>query len=347
MSIEAKKDAAAQAYTLGLKAFKRKEFDRAAKYLRKSIQYHPTRQAQHLLSNIETLKAKQQKYKKEQQQRRTATPQYQPPKQQKASANVTDPEIRRIINEKDYYALFGLDSNFREVKNLTKKYRQLAKKFHPDRNQQPGAEDAFKKIASAYECLKDPQKRRLYDQYGTDAPELRQMNSQFHQMHPEDIIRMFGFKPFHSGGGGGGDASEDDQNVLGKIISFLPLLVILFYSFLSSNTYEKPDPFSLQKSVEFPILREHSGEGIPFYVSRRFARKAQTRPNYLRDVEDLVEGRYLENLYNSCKQERKLKQHRIHDASKSRGENMVEDLKSAYELSEPSCDTYEDYIRSK
>lgn len=342
MVTEAKKDAATQAYILGMKAFKQKNFDRAEKYLKKSIKYHPTREAQHLLSNIATLRAKQQRYRKQQ---RTSTPQYKPPKQQKASATVTDPEVRRIINEKDYYAMFGVDRNFREVKNLDKKYRQLAKKFHPDINKKPGAEDAFKKIASAYECLKDPSKRRIYDQYGDDAPELRQSSSQFHQMHPEDIIRMFGFKRHFRGKGD--DSTGDDQNFLGPLMSFLPLLVILGYSFLSNPTYDKPDPFSLQKSLEFPIAREHTDEDIQFYVSRRFARTTQTRPNYLREVEDLVEGRYLENLHEACKQERKLKQHRIQDASKSRGENMVKDLKTAYELNEPSCDVYEDYIRSK
>jgi len=343
MVSQTRKDSAAQAYTLGLQAFKRKDFDRAAKYLRKSIKYHPTREAQHLLSNIETLKAKQKNYQK---QRKTA-PQYKPPQTQRASSDVKDPEIRRILNEKDYYALFGIAQDFTEEKDLTKKYRKLAMKFHPDRNQQPGAEDAFKKIASAYECLKDPQKRRLYDQYGTDAPEVRQMNHQFHDMHPEDIIRMFGFNMSFNQSGSGENGHIEDQNPLSRLLSFLPILIILGYSFLSNTTYEEPDPFSLQRTPEFPVAREHSEEGIEFFVGRRFARTASTRPNYLRQVEDLVEGRYLDNLQKACKKERKYKQHQIQDASKSRGENMVMDLKAAYELKEPSCETYEEYILSK
>jgi len=341
MASQAKKDSAAQAYTLGCQAFKKKDFVRAEKYLRKSIKYHPTREAQHLLSNIESLKAKQQKYQKQ----RTTTPQYKPPQPQKASADVRDPEIRRILNEKDYYALFGIDQDFRDEKNLTKKYRKLAMKFHPDRNQQPGAEDAFKKIASAYECLKDPQKRRLYDQYGTDAPEVRQMNHQFHQMHPEDIFRFMGFnvRPPRPGD----NEPMEEQNPLSRLLAFLPVLLILGYSLLSNSTYEEPDPFSLERTPEFPVARQHSEEGIEFFVSRRFGRTASTRPNYLRQVEDLVEGRYLENLQKSCKQEKKHKQHQIQDASKIRGENMVMDLKAAYELREPSCETYEEYILSK
>jgi len=343
MASQAKKDSAVQAYTLGLQAFKRKDFDRAAKYLRKSIKYHPTREAKHLLNNIENLKAKEKSY----QSQRSSAPQYKPPQTQKATSDVKDPEIRRIINEKDYYALFGIEEDFKEEKNLTKKYRKLAMKFHPDRNQKPGAEDAFKKIASAYEILKDPQKRRLYDQYGTDAPEVRQMNSQFRHMHPEDIIRMFGFNMHFSHRRSDEDEPVEEQNPLSRLLSVLPVLIILGYSFLSNSTYEEPDPFSLQRSPEFPVARQHSEEGIEFYVGRRFARTASARPNYLRQVEDLVEGRYLENLQKACKKERKYKQSRIQDASKSRGENMVMDLRTAYELREPSCEMYEDYILSK
>merc|ERR1719193_1296811 len=296
----------------------------------KSIKYHPTREAQHLLYKIENVKPKQQSY----QNQRSAAPK--------------DPEIRRIINEKDYYALFDIESDFKEEKNLTKRYRKLAMKFHPDRNQKPGAEDAFKKIASAYECLKDPQKRRLYDQYGTDAPELRQMNSQFRHMHPEDILGMFGVNvPFHHRPRPDNDEPVEEQSPLSRLLSFVPVLLILGYSFLSNSTYEEPDPFSLQRSPEFPVARQHSEEGIQFFVGRRFARTASSRPNYLRQVENLVEGRYLENLHKACKQEKKHKQHQIYDASKSRGENMVMDLKAAYELKEPSCESYEEYILSK
>jgi len=343
MTSQAKKDAAAQAYTLGCQAFKRKDFVRAEKYLRKSIKYHPTREAQHLLSNIETLKAKEQKYQK---QRNTA-PRYKPPQTQRATTNVRDPEIRRILNEEDYYALFGIDQDFRDEKNLTKKYRKLAMKFHPDRNQEPGAEDAFKKIASAYECLKDPQKRQLYDQYGTDAPELRQMNHQFHHMHPEDIFRFIGLNFHHQRPGQGENEPRVEQNPLSRLMSFLPILLILGYSLFSTSTYEEPDPFSLERTPEFPIARQHSEEGIDFFVSHRFAWIASSRPNYLRQVEDLVEGRYLEKLQKACKQEKKHKQHQIQDASMSRGESMVMDLKAAYELREPSCETYEKYIISK
>ena len=41
--------------------------------------------------------------------------------------------------------------------------RQMARKFHPDVNKEPGAEDKFKEIANAYEVLTDDNKRSIYD----------------------------------------------------------------------------------------------------------------------------------------------------------------------------------------
>ncbi len=66
----------------------------------------------------------------------------------------------------DYYDMLGIRSNatLDEIKSA---YRQLALKYHPDRN--PGdriAEEEFKKVSEAYQVLSDPEKRQLYDLYG-------------------------------------------------------------------------------------------------------------------------------------------------------------------------------------
>src|SRR5690625_2735340 len=66
---------------------------------------------------------------------------------------------------KDYYKTLGLerDATQDEIKRA---YRKLARKYHPDVNQDPGAEDQFKEVGEAYEVLKDPEKRAAYDQLG-------------------------------------------------------------------------------------------------------------------------------------------------------------------------------------
>ncbi|MDR2301964.1 MAG: molecular chaperone DnaJ [Deltaproteobacteria bacterium] len=69
----------------------------------------------------------------------------------------------------DYYDVLGLGRDS-DPASIKKAYRNLALKYHPDRN--PGdteAEERFKEAAEAYEVLSDPEKRQLYDQYGHDG----------------------------------------------------------------------------------------------------------------------------------------------------------------------------------
>jgi molecular chaperone DnaJ len=63
--------------------------------------------------------------------------------------------------EKDYYKVLGVPEKAAE-KEVTRAYRKLAKRYHPDAN--PGAEDRFKEISAAYDVLGDPAKRKEYDE---------------------------------------------------------------------------------------------------------------------------------------------------------------------------------------
>jgi molecular chaperone DnaJ len=68
--------------------------------------------------------------------------------------------------KRDYYEVLGI-SRTATVEEIKKSYRQLALKYHPDKN--PGNDEAelkFKEAAEAYEVLSDPEKRRRYDRYG-------------------------------------------------------------------------------------------------------------------------------------------------------------------------------------
>ena len=73
------------------------------------------------------------------------------------------------VKETDFYELLQVQRTA-DGATIKSSYRKLAMKYHPDRN--PGdaeAEAKFKAISVAYDCLKDPQKRAAYDQYGHAA----------------------------------------------------------------------------------------------------------------------------------------------------------------------------------
>ncbi|MGY0206075.1 DnaJ domain-containing protein, partial [Bacillus subtilis] len=52
------------------------------------------------------------------------------------------------------------------LRDINRVYRKLAKQYHPDVNQDPGAQDQFKAIQEAFDVLSDPEKKADYDRYG-------------------------------------------------------------------------------------------------------------------------------------------------------------------------------------
>ncbi|MFL5599057.1 MAG: molecular chaperone DnaJ [Gemmatimonadaceae bacterium] len=108
----------------------------------------------------------------------------------------------------DFYSTLGVarDASDEEIK---KAYRKLAMTYHPDRNN--GAKDAeekFKSITEAYDVLRDPNKRALYDRYGEAG--LRGGAGGFHHVDLSEALSIFmrdlgglgGFGDLFGGGGG-------------------------------------------------------------------------------------------------------------------------------------------------
>jgi len=112
--------------------------------------------------------------------------------------------VIKILCDKDLYKILevGRSATQNEIK---KKYRELTKKYHPDKNKgSPDASAKFSEIAEAYEILSDAQKRRKYDRGGMDAVK-NQHDGEGHD--PFDIFGMFG------GGGRRGENRESDTRI--------------------------------------------------------------------------------------------------------------------------------------
>ena len=72
--------------------------------------------------------------------------------------------------KRDYYEVLGVERNA-SAEEIRKAFRKLAFQYHPDRNKDDGAEEKFKEVNEAYQCLSDPDRRASYDQFGHGGAE--------------------------------------------------------------------------------------------------------------------------------------------------------------------------------
>ena len=108
------------------------------------------------------------------------------------------------MDYKDYYKILGVSKNASQDE-IKKAYRKLAVKYHPDKTKgDKKAEDRFKEIGEAYEVLKDPEKRKKYDQLGAN---WKQYENAGYSGGGFDFSQFAGQSP-----GGGSFYFEGDMN---------------------------------------------------------------------------------------------------------------------------------------
>jgi len=132
---------------------------------------------------------------------------------------------------KSLYETLGV-SESASADEIKKAYRKLARKYHPDINKDPEAQDKFKEINAAYEVLSDPEKKAQYDQFGDQMFGGQNFHDfargQGAEVDLDEILRqMFGggggaggfggFGGFSSGGGGFGGYQTPDLDIHARI----------------------------------------------------------------------------------------------------------------------------------
>jgi len=101
-----------------------------------------------------------------------------------------------VLGGRDFYKILGVNKRA-DTNQIKKAYRKLAKQLHPDKNpDDPQADEKFKDLGVAYETLKDPDLRKIYDRGGEEALQKNERNGG-------------GGDPFSSFFGGGGSPFDD------------------------------------------------------------------------------------------------------------------------------------------
>ena len=131
----------------------------------------------------------------------------------------------------DYYKILNVDRNV-SSDEIKKSYKQLAKKYHPDRK--GGDEEMFKKINNAYEILNDPEKRNMYDTYGENFENMSTFSNDF-----SDPLNMF-------------------NNVFGNLFGF--------GNSTSTNINKRTKDKKMSKTISLENL--YCGTGIKFVITR-------------------------------------------------------------------------------
>lgn len=228
--------------------------------------------------------------------------------------------VREIRRKKNYYEILGLEKSC-TVEDVRKAYRKLSLKVHPDKNKAPGAEEAFKAVSKAFQCLSNDDNKRKYDLAGEDeslfeqraaaSPGPRAYRGYYEaDVDAEEIFRNFFFggmaptTPFGGFSFGPGMGPRQADNGSGgfnvrALIQLLPVILILLLNFLPSSE----PAYSLSRSYPYEY-RFITPKGVNYYVkSTKFDEDYPVGSAERSTIEERVEREYFSILRQNCRLE--------------------------------------------
>ncbi|KAJ1562434.1 hypothetical protein HK096_009889 [Nowakowskiella sp. JEL0078] len=287
--------------------------------------------------------------------------------------------IKACKTKGNLYAILGLEKGCSDS-DIKKSYRKLALQFHPDKCNAPGTDEAFKAIGHAMAVLSDPDKRDKYDRYGIDSESRAAASSSTsspfarggfnpdfeNEISPEDLFNMF-FGEMAGGGFGGATfttggpgfrfnsvnpqfrqqqrARAQPQSGMAQFIQILPLLFLGLVTVLSWLTMEPEPVFSFNPTPSFKHERFTEKMNVRYFVNPRgFSSQGYEPKTYkLRNFENSVETRWLEDLETKCHQEYN---HRAMMIQSARGLFSVDEarLKEAKSKRLYKCEERQEFI---
>jgi len=308
--MESNKDDALKCLKFAQKFISAGNKEKALKFLEKSIRLYSTPKAEALLSALQddtpTCNGSTSEPTTTRQRRKSQSASSQQENKENTSDSSTAgsstqreyteeqvKDVLRIKNYQDFYEVLGVGKEFTETE-LKKAYRKLALQFHPDKNQAPGAAEAFKRIGKAFATLNDADKRCAYDRYGEDLGPSRSRSRYKHEdefegdISPEDLFNMF-----FGGGMPSGRVyvnrrhnnqthhyhqhNQQNQNVssMYPIVQILPILLIILFSMLSSLLIPEP-VYSFQQTSQYRYRLATSNYGITYFIKDNSLRSKYT-----------------------------------------------------------------------
>jgi len=229
--------------------------------------------------------------------------------------------VHQIKRQKDYYQILGLERSC-TVEDVRKAYRKLSLKVHPDKNKAPGAEEAFKVVSKAFQCLSNEETKKRYDLVGSEEPDYSRAPARRHsqgfngfyddEFDPDEIFRnffgggpqaatTFGTFHFRTGGMGvpNGNGVHGSGNVnLRPLLQMLPIILLILLNFLPS-----PDPiYTLSRNDPY----EHKIEtprGVAYFVKSlaKFEQDYPYNSSERKNLERHVERDYVSVISQKCR----------------------------------------------
>ncbi|XP_053559457.1 dnaJ homolog subfamily B member 14 [Bombina bombina] len=351
--MEGNKDEAQRCVRIGREALAAGDHEKARKFIEKAGRLYPSKEARELLEGLSKHDgftgngAQNGKTPSGPEQSKTSTERESGSGESAKGFTKDQTEgVHRIKKCKNYYEVLGVSKDAGD-EDLKKAYRKLALKFHPDKNQAPGATEAFKKIGNAYAVLSNPEKRRQYDLTGNEeqVQNINNGNFDFHRgfeadITPEDLFNMFfggGFPTgsVHSYANGhtrfnhyqqqhrSGHEREDERGDGGfsMFIQLMPIIALILLSLLSQLMVSNP-PYSLypRSGTGQTIKRFTENLGVTYYVSKDF--QSEYTGLLLQKLEKNIEEDYVANVRNNCWRERQQKSDLTHAAKVYRDERL-------------------------
>ena len=299
----------------GQKGFENNNFLEAMHYFKISNKLYKTFQTDEYIKKCEEkIKEMREKEKEEEKKEQNGE------NSQQGQKSAEDEACEKIINNKDYYDILGITKQTSND-DIKKAYKKLAIKFHPDKNKSPKAEEAFKKIATAYQTLTDPKKRELFDKYGSEEEYREKVYQERQQAFEEDFDAYDIFDLFF------GNIDPEvlrrqrrrfhqhrAQNVqvnpkVAKFLPFLQLIPILLMGLTSilPSLFQSKDLYAFERNSDYPYEKKTHKYKISYYVGNDFREKYKDN-NEIRKMESEIENKYTSYLRVNCQEKLQMKE---------------------------------------